>query len=479
MPLGHYSHQKLYSYSFFLPLLFSFVSAFSHNFDIHLVLVRDLNTKDHEPAMLRSDLLLFVGALASCIAPTLSQCPDYTTYSAEPHGPFSSGSYNLSYQRPPVECRNFTSPLVESTISRLNSTIADPDLFRLFENAFPNTLDTTVAWRGYAANSTEELAFVITGDIDAMWLRDSANQMQSYLPLLNASAANDSLASLYRGVINLQARYILLDPWCNSYDPPVESGLPPQVNGNGVPDTVTPPYTNTSVFECKFELDSLAAFLEISTNYYQATHDISFFQKYSWVNAIETIMTVVESMMIGTYAANGSVNTSPYTFERDTTSGSGTLANNGLGNPTQEGTGLIRSAFRPSDDATIYQLFIPANMMFSRYIGSAAAIMQNIGGMDTLASQMQNLSTSLQAAISKYGIISDPNYGSIYAFEIDGFGSRNLMDDANIPSLLAAPVYGYLNANDSVYQATRKFVLSSNNPYFMRGPVINSYVTFQ
>ena len=307
-----------------------------------------------------------------------------------------------------------------------------------------------------------------------MWLRDSANQMQSYLPLLNASSANNSLASLYRGVINLQSRYLLKSPFCNSFQPPVESGIAPANNGAATSDQVVPPYDKNFVFECKYELDSLAAFLEVSTNYYIATKDSAFFGKYQWVDAVKAVINAAESMTVPTYASTGSVNTSPYTFQRTTNRASETLENNGLGNPTQSGTGLIRSAFRPSDDATIYQLFIPANMMFSRYLASAAEIVQNLGGNSDLANQMTGLSQSLQVAINKYGIRDDPNHGRIYAYEVDGYGSMNIMDDANIPSLLSAPVYGYLDRNDQVYQNTRKVVLSADNPYFMRGPVINS-----
>jgi meiotically up-regulated gene 157 (Mug157) protein len=117
------------------------------------------------------------------------------------------------------------------------------------------------------------------------------------------------------------------------------------------PDDFTPAVSNLTVFECKYELDSLAAFLEISTNYYEATGDIEFFQKFQWVDAINTVLDTTQALLIGTYASNGSVNTLPYTWERTTTSATETLDNSGRGNPVQDGTGLVRSAFRPSDDA--------------------------------------------------------------------------------------------------------------------------------
>jgi meiotically up-regulated gene 157 (Mug157) protein len=176
--------------------------------------------------------------------------------------------------------------------------------------------------------------------------------MQSYLTLLKPNTSTSSLASLYRGVINLQARYILSAPHCNSFQPPIESKLPPTKNQE-LPDNFTPPISNTTVFECKYELDSLAAFLEISTNYYQATGDVAFFAKFEWVHAVQIILETTEALLVGTYASNGSVNAVPYTWMRTTTSGTETLSNSGRGNPVQDGTGLVRSAFRPSDDVYV------------------------------------------------------------------------------------------------------------------------------
>ncbi|KAH8902294.1 hypothetical protein BR93DRAFT_941597 [Coniochaeta sp. PMI_546] len=414
-------------------------------------------------------------------------CPDYSIYSQQRHSPFSSGRYQLSSMRPDPACRTFNSSDVEDLITRMEPVIADPDLYRLFQNSYPNTLDTAIKWKGVAANnSAEELTFVITGDINAMWLRDSANQMQSYLPVLKASGDANSIASLFRGVINLQARYLLTSPFCNSFQAPAESGIPPATNGAAAGDSVTPPYSPEQVFECKYELDSLAAFLEVSANYYNGTGDADFFGKFQWVSAIQAVLNVAKAMQTPTYGADGRVLDSPYLFTRETTRATETFSNDGLGNPVANGTGLIRSGFRPSDDSTIFQLFIPANMMFARYLEPAAEIMAKLGDKapSGLADEMRALAKSLRQSIETYGVVplartpGGTAGETIYAYEVDGFGSAVIMDDANIPSLLAAPFFGYLDKSDPTYQRTRKRILDARtvngNPYFMRGPAINS-----
>ncbi|KAI1263149.1 glycoside hydrolase family 125 protein [Xylariaceae sp. FL1019] len=426
--------------------------------------------------MLRLSPALLLGSLVAALRGPLAKyavtCPDYTDYYTQLHAPFSSGKYNLSYMRPEEDCRTFVLPEIESAIADMKNVVKDPDLFRLFENAYPNTLDTTIQWKGYANNgSTEELAFVITGDIVAMWLRDSANQLRSYKSFLKANSSQASLASLYRGAINLQARYLIQNPYCNAFQPPIESGLAPTTNGAASDDTVKPSYSDSFVFECKYELDSISAFLQLSYDYYEMTEDADFFGKFNWPTAIDTILNVTKSLQVGTYADDGAVNDSPYTFTRDTTTGTETLANKGLGNPTKSGTGLVRSAFRPSDDATIYQLFIPANMMFSSNLGKCAEIMKSID--EGTAQVMTDLADEVRDGVNKYGKVTHAEFGEIYAYEIDGFGSSNVMDDANMPSLLGAPILDFVDTSDETYQNTRNFVLSTWNPYYMHGPVIS------
>ena len=304
-----------------------------------------------------------------------------------------------------------------------------------------------------------------------MWLRDSANQLRSYKSLLSANESTDSLASLYRGAINLQARYIIKNPYCNAFQAPAESGLPPEKNDYAETDIVEPPYDTAFVFECKYELDSIAAFLQLSFDYYDKTNDAEFFGKFHWAEAVKTILDVAEGLLIGTYAEDGSINKLPYTFQRETKSAAETLLNKGDGSPIRGGTGLVRSAFRPSDDSTIFQLFIPPNMQFSSYLGKTAEIMENID--EDLALRMGEFASSVRDAVDTHGKVQHAEFGEMYAFEVDGYGSSVLMDDANVPSLLSAPILHFLNVSDTVYQNTRKFVLSKWNPYYNWGPVFS------
>ncbi|KAK3332146.1 hypothetical protein B0T19DRAFT_96048 [Cercophora scortea] len=405
------------------------------------------------------------------------RCPDYSSYAFRRHPPFSAGKFELPYQRPDPACRKFNLSEVEETIRSMKTVVKDPDLFRLFENCFPNTLDTAIAWKGKAAKpyseKDEDLTFITTGDINAMWLRDSANQLQSYKTLLRANKSSSSLASLFRGAINLQARYILTSPHCNAFQPPTEAtSLTAEYPFGAGTDYVVPTPESSAVFECKYELDSLAAFLQLSHEYYVGTRDTTFFGRHRWAEAVETIMNTTSALLAGTYAADGSVAPSPYQFQRQTTTASETLGNGGAGSPVRNGTGLVRSAFRPSDDACTYQLFIPANMMYSRYLGLCADIMDKLDR--DKARQMRSFADSIRVGIEKYGRVNHRLFGKIYAYEVDGYGSHNTMDDANIPSLLSSAMFGYVHRSDPIYQNTRRFVLSNENPYFMSGPVINS-----
>ncbi|EUC27036.1 glycoside hydrolase family 125 protein [Bipolaris zeicola 26-R-13] len=383
-----------------------------------------------------------------------NRCPPYQNYANQRHEPFSKGKWSLSYARPIEPCRTFRAPEVEETIGRLRDVIKDPDLFRLFENTWPSTLDTTIAWRGLAkdannATTEEELTFVITGDIQAI---------------------HDSLASLFRGAINLQARYILGNAFCNAFQAPDESGIPQRSSQND--DRITPPYDYFKVFSCQWELDSVASFLQLSTDYAIATRDYEFFQNSSnWTKAVELILDTAESMMIDSYSEDGVWQHTPYTYCAPY---GGTPINNCNGSPHRGNLGLVRSFHRPSDDACTYQYLIPSNMMFSSALNTSSAIMSRLEASlsGDLTTRMQQMSTGINRGIERYGLANDPTHGKIYAYEVDGYGGANIMDDPNVPSLLSAPYIGYTTIHDPIYKNTRNKVLSRDNPYYAVGPAI-------
>ena len=258
-----------------------------------------------------------------------------------------------------------------------------------------------------------------------MWLRDGANQLQSYKSLLKPNASAASLASLFRGAINLQARYILSSPYCNAFKAPQESGLDVSGSLGGQYDYVSPSINASVVFECKYELDSLAAFLQLSHEYWDATGDTAFFGRFDWAPAVRVLLAATAELRGGTYSAEGKVPFAPYTFQRTTATASETLPNAGQGAPVKGGTGMLRSAFRPSDDACVFPLFVPGNMMFSRYLGLCADIAEN---MDmALAGEMREYAQSIRAGIEKHGRVHHREFGKIYAYEVDGYGGHYVM----------------------------------------------------
>ncbi|KAF8463523.1 hypothetical protein BDZ91DRAFT_731798 [Kalaharituber pfeilii] len=389
-------------------------------------------------------------------------CPDYKAYSARPHPPYTEGKYAMPYQRPVEHCRLFKSQAVEDLIQKMINNMADPDLARLFENAYPNTLDTTVRWH-VPGGPKEAQSFIVTGDINAQWLRDSTNQLSQYQRL---AKTDPGIKTLILGAINTQADFILQSPYCNAFQPPLESGLAP--TNNGQDDVVHPIYDPTVVFECKYEIDSLASFLDLANTYYENTKDTSFVTT-KWLEALRIVLAVIEQQQTGTFSSDGSVIDSVYTFQRRTTLGTETLSLSGIGNPLAANTSLVRSSFRPSDDATVLQFFIPGNAFLSVQLKKTAKMLRYAGYRDLVAI-VEKKGEEIETAINNYGIVDHPVWGKVYAYEVDGYGSHILMDDANLPSLLSLPLLGFVSRDDPVYQNTRRMVLSpSGNPYFLRG----------
>ncbi|EAW14524.1 glycoside hydrolase family 125 protein [Aspergillus clavatus NRRL 1] len=402
-------------------------------------------------------------------------CPDYLSYSTVPHAPYSGGPLNLPFQRPAAECRTFSSPAVEKVIEDVTSRMVDKDLAQLFRNAFPNTLDTTVRWHTDGSTSSRKAkkdsaqwqgpqSFIVTGDINAEWLRDSTNQLSGYQVLAKKDKA---LYNLILGAINTQAEFVIQSPYCNAFQPPPPSGL--QSASNGQDDKVHPAYEPSVVFECKYELDSLANFLALGTQFYENTGSTDFLTD-RWYKALDTLLKILDVQSRPTFNAQNEFETNQYTFQRTTTIGTETLNLAGVGNPLNDGTGLIRSAFRPSDDATILGFFIPPNAMMAVQLEKTANVIKAAGGSLDLIENLRQRGDKLGQAVREHGIVHHSKYGDVFAFEVDGYGSRILMDDANVPSLLSLPLLGYVDQKDPVYQNTRKMILDKGgNPYYLTG----------
>lgn len=356
--------------------------------------------------------------------------------------------------------------------------MVDKDLAQIFRNAFPNTLDTTIRWhvngsttpaskksrkRGDARWEGAQ-TFIVTGDINAEWLRDSTNQLAPYQAL---AKHDDRLRTLILGAINTQAEYVIESPYCNAFQPPPPSGLGPTANGQD--DTVHPAYEPSFVFECKYELDSLAHFLLLGNQFYEHTGSTEFLTD-RWYTALDALLGVLDAQSQPTFNAQGRYVTNQYTFQRLTTAGTETLSLDGIGNPLAAGTGLIRSAFRPSDDATILGFLIPANAMMSVQLTRTADVVEAAGGRKDLVATLRQRGANLRKAVLEHGVVHHSRYGDVFAFEVDGYGSQILMDDANIPSLLSLPLLGFVDRDDRVYQNTRKMILSQDgNPYYLTG----------
>lgn len=347
-------------------------------------------------------------------------------------------------RRPAPADRLFVSKAVEDEIARVKSLLTNRQLAWMFENCFPNTIDTTVHFRMLDGNPD---TFVYTGDIHAMWLRDSGAQVWPYLQLANK---DEQLRLMLEGVVRRQLMCINLDPYANAFnDGPVGSYWESD-NTDMKPE----------LHERKWEIDSLCYVIRLAYEYWKVTGDDSVFDE-MWMKAVNNILTT----FIQQQRKDG---VGPYRFTRKTDRSTDTLNNNGLGAPVNP-VGLIVSCFRPSDDATTLQFLVPSNLFAVTSLRKVAEILTVVNKDEELAAKCTALADEVENAIKKYAVVDHPEFGKIYAFEVDGFGNALLMDDANVPSLLALPYLGDVDVNDPVYRNTRRFVWSTSNPYFFKG----------
>jgi meiotically up-regulated gene 157 (Mug157) protein len=290
--------------------------------------------------------------------------------------------------------------------------------------------------------------YVITGDIDAMWLRDSSAQVWPYLALMTGDAP---LQHLIAGVINRQTRCILKDPYANAFykdDSRVGEWKTDQTD------------MKPGVHERKWEIDSLCYPIRLAHEYWQRSKDTQPFDA-EWHQAIRlTLQTFREQQR-----KNGR---GPYRFMRRTEIATDTVPGRGYGNPAKP-VGLIYSIFRPSDDATVFPYLVPANFFAVVSLRQAAEMVETIRQDAELARQCRALATEVEQALREYAIVQHPKAGKVFAYEVDAFGNFYCTDDGNVPSLLSLPYLGAVKPQDKVYQNTRRMLLSPINPYYCIG----------
>ena len=313
-----------------------------------------------------------------------------------------------------------------------------------FSAAFANTLLTTVK------RHEDGTTFLLTGDIPAMWLRDSTAQVRPYLVI---AKEDEDLASMISGLVKKQFEYINIDPYANAFNE--------EANGAGHQSDHTE--MNDWIWERKYEIDSLCYPIQLAYLLYKNTGRTDQLND-SFVEGIKKALHV--------FKTEQDHNQSPYTFERDTTRKEDTLVNDGRGSAVAP-TGMTWSGFRPSDDACQYGYLVPSNMFAVVVLGYIEEIFTNILTEETssksILEEAKRLKEDIQKGIEDYALTKNQQGETIYAYEVDGLGNVSIMDDSNVPNLIAAPYLGYCSTTDEQYLATRKTLLSKENPYFYEG----------
>lgn len=334
--------------------------------------------------------------------------------------------------------------MIQSTqefINKINEVAAEyPEWLEVFNKNFLDTLENTVKLQ------EDGTTYVLTGDIPAMWLRDSTAQIRPYLFLANG---NDEIKSLIKGLIERHFQMIHIDPYANAFNEEANNA------GHQTDHTEMQPI----VWERKYEIDSLAYPLQLSYLYYKNTGDTSHFND-TFVTAVDDILNLWE--------VEQNHENSPYRFERDTWRKEDTLENDGHGTDIAY-TGMTWSAFRPSDDANEYHYFVPGNMFAIVVLGYLEEIFTEIIPNEDKVNRAKKLRKDIEKGIKEYAVVKNEQGEDVYAYEVDGLGNHIIMDDANVPSLLAAPYLGFCDFEDELYQRTRETILSPENPYYYSG----------
>ena len=335
---------------------------------------------------------------------------------------------------------------IQETMDNFLNTLREqaaeiPELMDVFVNCYTNTLNTTVK------RMENNMTHVITGDIPAMWLRDSAAQLRPYIFL---AKENEEIRELIAGLVRRQFMCITIDEYANAFNEAP----------NGACWEKDDPNQNPWVWERKFEVDSLCYPLQLAYLLWKNTGCTTQFEG-DFQAGVEKILEVFTTEQYHEEKSH-------YRFNRNNGYYRDTLSRDGKGALVKSGTGLIWSGFRPSDDACTYGYLIPSNMFAVVALGYLEEMEREIFHNEELAERAKALKEEIQEAIETIGKTFTEEFGMVYAYETDGYGMYNLMDDANVPSLLAMNYLGY-KGEPEVSSNTRRFLLSEANPFYFKG----------
>ncbi len=332
------------------------------------------------------------------------------------------------------------SAFIRSVVERVRER-TDEATTAMFERCFENTLGTTLR------EMPDGTLFMLTGDIPAMWLRDSTAQLGPYL---HFAAEDQTISDMIAAVSRRQVEYVLLDPYANAFNA--------EANGAGHQSDLTE--QSPWVWERKYEVDSLCYPIQLAHDLWTITGRTDHLGD-SFARAARTIIALWRT-------EQHHEERSTYRFQRLDGPSTDTLVRDGRGSETVP-TGLTWSAFRPSDDACEHGYNVPGNMFAAVELQHIETIARDVLGDDDLAASARGLRADIQRGIDEHAVVAAPSEEDVYAYEIDGRGGILLLDDANVPSLLSLPMFGWCGADDPLYLATRRFILSTANPTWVEG----------
>ena len=355
--------------------------------------------------------------------------------------------------------RTFHSEIIENYIISLSSKFKDKNLQNIFTNCYLNTLDTTIDF-----DPLNNDTFIITGDIKAMWLRDSSFQI---FPYLKFCTKDENLNKMILGLFNRQLNCIKIDPYANAFNKDDskssiwKNDITYKKNSEGKFINAM----NNFLWERKYELDSLLIPIYTMCLYINYTQNFSILNE-KFFECLNIILNLIEKEKRGTDDEDKE-NGPEYFFQRKIEEPFDSL-HLGRGNPSKSND-LIKSSFRNSDDCTLFSYNIPENAFLVVTFKKLIEILEKFKPKFEKINKLKEISNKIYKSIFLNGVFKDENNNNFFAFEIDGFGNYYFMDEAGYPNLISLPFFGFLSNEDEIYKTTRKKILSSRNPYYIKG----------